>query len=577
MFSDSVNLFNWQDSEQVAVEYVNPKPPSALTHEQWPPDYRAVFAWRNVTLKKLRNNAFLLRDAKAFYARNPAAFIMDWVDTYNPRKTGDKWMPFVFFEKQSDVINFFEDLTAQQESGLIEKCRDAGATWLACGYSVWRFLFVPNDSIGWGSRKAMLVDELGNPDSIFEKMRLIMRRLPREFQPDGWDEKKHATYMKFINPVNGSSINGEAGDNIGRGGRKSLYFKDESAHYERPEKIEAALGDNTNVQIDISSVNGLGNPFHRRRQAGVEWKKGRAIDPGFTQVLVIDWRDHPEKNQDWYDVRRAKYEREGMLHLFAQEVDRDYAAAVSNVIIPKAWLLACIDAHDKLGWSLDRHAVHMAGLDVADGGIDRNGLVIRSGQIARHAEEWGERDPGVTTRRVAVGLRPLKRCRVMYDSIGVGSSVKAEYNRLRDEKLISTVHFPFVAWNAGAGVINPNYRVIPDDNDSIRNEDMFHNLKAQAWWSVRNRVYKTYRAVKDGIKYREDELLSLDSKMPLLHQLIDELAQPVKKESSRLKMLVDKQPDGMKSPNLGDAFVMCYFPLEDTNVSLVGAYGVQNG
>jgi hypothetical protein len=50
----------------------------------------------------------------------------------------------------------------------------------------------------------------------------------------------------------------EAGDNIGRGGRTLVYFKDESAHYEHPDLIEAALGDNTNVQIDISSVNGLG-------------------------------------------------------------------------------------------------------------------------------------------------------------------------------------------------------------------------------------------------------------------------------------------------------------------------------
>jgi hypothetical protein len=60
-----------------------------------------------------------------------------------------------------------------------------------------------------------------------------------------------------------STATGEAGDNIGRGGRTLGYFKDESAHYEHRDLIEAALGDNTNVQIDISSVNGLGNVFHR--------------------------------------------------------------------------------------------------------------------------------------------------------------------------------------------------------------------------------------------------------------------------------------------------------------------------
>jgi hypothetical protein len=67
----------------------------------------------------------------------------------------------------------------------------------------------------------------------------------------------HKLYVHHTNPA--FSAGGEAGDNIGRGGRTLVYFKDESAHYEHPDLIEAALGDNTNVQIDISSVNGLGN------------------------------------------------------------------------------------------------------------------------------------------------------------------------------------------------------------------------------------------------------------------------------------------------------------------------------
>lgn len=570
------DLFDWRAglSQGGTLTAWKPEP---LGHGEWPPNYKGVYAWRIKTLKQLRSNPQLLAGAKEYYRRNKGEFIIHWMDTYDPRKTGIKWMPFVFFQKQSEVIQMFEQLRVDQESGLIEKCRDAGVTWLACGYSVACFLFNTHDSIGWGSRKAMLVDELGNPDSIFEKMRLIVRRLPKEFLPNGWDDRKHTSYMKFINPENGSSINGEAGDNIGRGGRKSLYFVDEAAHLERPEKIEAALGDNTRVRIDISSVNGLGNVFHKRRVAGIDWRPGKPVDPGYTRVLVLDWRDHPEKTQEWYDQRRARYEREGMLHLFAQEVDRDYAASVSNVIIPKQWIMSAIDAHLKLGWPDGGN--WMAGLDVADGGIDRNGLVTRQGLVARTAEEWGERDPGVTTRRTAVALRGLGRCRVMYDSIGVGSAVKAEYNRLTDDGTLSAQHFPFVSWNAGAGVLDPAYRVIPDDDGSITNGDMFKNLKAQAWWSARTRFYKTWRMIEalegrgDPVEYPLDELVSLDSRMPLLYQLIDELAQPVKKETSRLQMVVDKQPDGMKSPNLGDSFVMCYFPVEAEQ----GAMTVQGG
>src|ERR1700727_2911916 len=127
-----------------------------------------------------------------------------------------------------------------------------------------------------------------------------------------------------------------------------VYFNDDSAHYERPELIEAALGDNTNVQIDISSVHGTANVFYRRRMAGEIWQPDKTSTKGKTRIFIFDWRDHPGKSQEWYDGRRIKYADEGLLHLFAQEVDRDYASSVEGIIIPSKWVKAAIDAHKKL-------------------------------------------------------------------------------------------------------------------------------------------------------------------------------------------------------------------------------------
>ncbi len=256
------DLFDWQ-LRQAADNIVAPWKPFALAHDEWPPNYKGVYAWRIKTLAELRNNPQMLASAMAYYSTRPAEFIFHWCDTYDPRKLGVKWVPFVFFKKQEEFIHYLHELRGDQESGLIEKARDMGATWCACAYSVWSWLFVKDDAIGWGSRKQELVDKLGDADSIFEKLRLIINRLPDIWRPKGLKPRDHLTFMKCINPANGSTITGESGDNIGRGGRKSMYFKDESAHYERPEKIEAALGDNTRVQVDISSVNGLNNPFHK--------------------------------------------------------------------------------------------------------------------------------------------------------------------------------------------------------------------------------------------------------------------------------------------------------------------------
>ena len=577
-------------NERQTDNTIHPWRPHPLGADEWPPNYPAVYRWRSKVLKQLISDSNVLKAAKVYYSTHPAEFIMDWMDTYDPRKSptnanpalrGEKWMPFVFFKRQKDVIDFFESCSHDQTSGLVEKCRDFGLTWLACGYSVWRWLFIKNDAIGWGSRKETLVDKPGDPDSIFEKIRLMLKRLPRIWLPAGFSWGRNSTYMKLLNPENGAIIAGEAGDNIGRGGRRSCYFLDEASHLERPEKVEAALGDNTNVRFDISSVNGVGNVFHRRRENGVIWSPDVTSYPfGFVRVFVADWRDHPLKTQEWYDARKARYEREGMAHIFAQEVDRNYAAAVSNTVIPYQWVEASIDAHIKLPWFAEALEAHKddwyAGLDVADEGNDRNALTLRQWVIWRDVQEWGERDPGISARKAVLACREHKgHISCQYDCIGVGSGVKTEYNRLTtDEGVISAHEIPFIPWNAGASVLNPFDRIIPDDNESLQNKDFFDNLKAQAWWSIRTRFYKTFKAVTEGVRYNPDELISIDSRITLLEQLKKELIQPTVGYSSRLKMLIEKKPDGMRSPNLADSGVMAFFPVTDGSTTiLTGSYG----
>lgn len=565
---------------------VEPWRPQPLSHDQWPPSYRSAYAWRIQTLAALRADPAMLASCKAYYATRPRQFITDWCDTYDPRKSpnnvkpelrGSKWMPMVPFTKQASFIDFLHEMSTSGENGLIEKARDIGASWICCQYSVWCWLFIDGDSTGWGSRKQELVDKIGDVSSIFEKLRMIIRRLPDVFKPAGFKERDHLKSMNIVNPANGSTIIGEIGRNIGRGGRTSRYFKDESAHYEHPEDIQAALDDNTHVQIDISSVNGLGNVFHRRREAGITWVPGATIESGFVRVFIFDWSDHPEKTQEWYDRRKATAVREGMQHIFAQEVDRDYSASQANRIIDMAWIKAAIDAHLKvpalLRATADIPNTWGAGLDVADEGLDRNALAVRQWVIVRSVEEWGERDTGVTTRRTLAGVRSHKGIVVQYDNIGVGAGVKSEYNRLIETKEITQQQIKFVGWNAGAAVINPFDHIISDDNESLINKDFFANFKAQAWWSLRTRFYKTWRAVMEGVDYPAEDLIALDGRMPLLMSLCKELAQPVTKPSAGLRMLVDKTPPGTKSPNLADSVVMVMCPYPDNGgYPMIGSY-----
>jgi len=541
----------------------------------WAPDYRKTLSERQDRLLRLKSDPSLMIGAREYYRTRPAEFIEHWCVTYDPRNAGrgdlPQYMPFLMFPKQREMVGFLHACLGGEVDGLIEKCRDAGMTWICCAFSVWLWLFYPGAAVGWGSRKESLVDKLGDADSIFEKIRIIILRLPREFWPKGFNPKDHMPFMRILNPENGSSITGESGDNIGRGGRKLIYFKDEAAHYERPEKIEAALGDNTRVQIDISSVNGPGNVFHRRREAGVLWQPGVELERGKAAVFIFDWRDDPRKDQAWYDARRRKAENEGLLHLFAQEVDRNYYAAVEGIIIESEWVKAAIDAHVVLGFGDD--GGWCGGLDVADGGGDTNALALRKGVVLQSCDQWGERDVGATARRAIDACRTLRGpIELQYDSIGVGAGVKSEANRLeQDGGMPKGVRL--IPWNAAAAVLEPEGRVEPMDRDSPLNKDFYGNLKAQGWWELRRRFYNTYRARVEGIAMPAEAMISLPSTLPQLRQIEKELSQPTKRFTGNMKLIVDKTPDGTKSPNLADAIMMAYWPIAGAKPYAISLWG----
>jgi phage terminase large subunit len=538
-------------------------PGISLGDSVWPPDYKNVFIDRVERLKRIRQTGNVKVAMEAYYSTRPVEFIEDWCITYDPRNATDSdpnkltTMPFILFPKQKEFVTFLYSCMLDKENALIEKCRDMGATWLCCAFSVWLWRFVPGASVGWGSRKEALVDKLGDPDSIFEKIRRLIDSLPIELLPEGFDRRLHISYMKISGPItgNGSTISGEAGDNIGRGGRKSIYFKDESAHYERPENIEASLGDNTDVQIDISSVNGTNNVFYRRRQAGVTWPNKM---PGKVRVFIFDWRDHPLKTQEWYDARKEKAESEGLMHLFAQEVDRDYTSSVVGVVIPQKWVKAAINAHVKLG--IKNEGQNIGALDVADEGVDTSALSIRKGIVLFYLDQWAfAEDVGVSASDALMKCQSNSVTSFQYDSIGIGAGVKAEGNRLMREGGLKGIDI--VPWNAGAKVLNPEDNIIPGDNDTPLNKDFYANLKAQGWWNLRMRFEKTYKALEHGLKYPPDELISLSPHLPYLHDLVKELSQPTAGRDGRGKVLINKQPQGATSPNLGDTVMMNYFPI----------------
>lgn len=559
-----------------------------MNHETWPPDYIMVEAWRKRQLARFEADPEYLKNAKAYYAQNCVAFINHWCSTYDPRRLSKRLspkVPFILFQKQAELVEFVLECVRNEAAGLAEKCRDAGATWVCCAISIWMWIFHEGSAIGWGSRKQELVDRIGDPSSIFEKLRILINNLPECFLPEDFNSATCLHFMRIVNPENGSTIVGDIGDDIGRGGRTLLYFKDESAHYARPEKVEAALSESTRVPIDISSVNGPNTVFQRKRDNGVDWHPDQPIDPHATNVFVFDWSDHPEKTKEWHDKREAQFRAEGLYHVFAQEVERNAYAAIEGIIIDSRWFDAAVDAHIKLG--IEVSGPRMASLDPMDEGLDMNALSIRRGILLQYLSEWTGKDVGATTRKAVDILGdwviPGSPLVTSYDCIGIGAGVKAEWNRLvADEEAKVPEGLSFTAWNAAAAVQDPYEPVIEripgqDDIDTkpILNRDFFRNMKAQAWWSLARRFERTYKAVTDpDYTWDPDDLISIPSTLPLKEKLKKEICQPTSSKDSNLKMVVDKKPAGARSPNLADSVMQNYFPVKPRPEPSLGLGGI---
>ncbi len=432
------------------------------------PDYAPIYRERIARLRKIRaDGAAGWARAYVFYKTHPVEYIEDWLFTYDPRKVADglnPYMPFILFPHQRTYIWWLQDRMEYKEEGIVEKSRDMGISWVSLAFGLWLWTFYPGANVSFGSRKEALVDKLGDADSLFEKIRVMLRKLPPELQPADWDEKKHALFLKIINPENGATITGEGGKNIGRGGRSTIYFVDESAFLEHPDETERALSENSNTRIHVSTPNGMGNKFAEKRHSGRY------------PVFTFHWTKDPRKDDAWYALRKATLDAETL----AAEIDLDYEASGDETVIRALWVRhsQMLRRHyEKLGIDL-KGPTGTAGLDVGAGGTGKSVFVPLWGSLFGHSVEWGDDDTMNTAGR-ADTLAGEHGCRIVfYDSIGVGVGVTAGMRRIKGAK----------AQGVNVGV-SPTRERWPDGKKA---RDKFFNLKAQLWWTARERLRNAY-------------------------------------------------------------------------------------
>lgn len=514
-----------------------------------PPDPTATFFERQAAVLRLEKAPpDKLAAVKAYYRANPWDFISDWGVTFDPRemKSGrNPVLPFVLWDRQVDYLKWLHARRQADERGLVEKSRDCGVSWLSVAYAGACWLFEPGFVARFGSRKEDLVDRRGDMDSLFEKAWFFLTAVPRIFRPDGFSAECRA-HLRIVNPDNGAALIGEAGDNIGRGGRSTIAFVDEAAFVERQELVDAALSQTTNCQIDISTPNGSGNAFYEKRQRY----------DGTERVFIFDWRDDPRKDNAWYQRQREDLDEV----IVAQEIDRDYEASQEDAFIPASWVRACLDAHVKLG--LKAEGIRTTGFDPADTG-DGKAIVNRHGSIIVEAEEK-------TTGEIPEALHwayqhadDHRADLLIVDGDGMGAAAMKVSLETK-----SATRYKVKLFRGSGAVREPGKSAGKRlHREGKSNVDTYENFRAQAWTWLRERCEATYNAVMAAeqgavVTAKPEDLLSISSDCRHANQLITEMSRPLRVWSKNGKIQVEAKDRmkarGVRSPNLADAAVMAF-------------------
>jgi phage terminase large subunit len=278
-------------------------------------------------------------------------------------------------------------------------------------------------------------------------------------------------------------------------------------------------------------------------------------------VVEVNWRDNPwfppelemERMDDLVNLSRAEYD-----HIW----EGAYSDTVENAIIKPEWFDACIDAHIKLGFeALGQERVSY---DPADTGDDK-ALAYSHGSVIKEAKSTGDGRIDTATDWAMDFVIDVRPDTFTWDADGMGAGLTRQITDAMKGKKIEVEAF---RGSEGADSPEQIYQRTEDKvKDNKTNKATFANKRAQYYWILRDRIYKTFLAVEKGQKtFIPDELISFSSEIGELTALRAELCRIPRKfnGSGRIQLMtkIEMKKLEIDSPNLADAVMMLMRPIE---------------
>jgi len=275
-------------------------------------------------------------------------------------------------------------------------------------------------------------------------------------------------------------------------------------------------------------------------------------------IVEINYTDMPKK---WFEASGLESERaddEENLSPAAYEHKwlGAYADTVENAIIMPHWFDACVDAHKVLGF--EPRGIEIVTHDPSDDGSDAKGLTYRHGVVILDAQERNIGDINEGGDWAIEYCEERKPDMFLWDGDGMGVGLRRQFKDALMPKRIKVEMF-----KGSNSVDRPDdlYEAAGDVGVKT-NKQTFKNKRAQYYWLLRDRIYRTYQAVEKKKYFDPDELISFDSGIESLDLLRSEVCRiPLKRTPTGLIQIMSKQDMarlGIESPNMADALMMSF-------------------
>jgi hypothetical protein len=471
-------------------------------------------------------------------------WIDHWTWAVDPRPDGLKRIPFVMWARQREVIDFILGNYAIKQPCGVKKSRDAGLTVICALIGIWAWLFKPGIVVTYGSLKQDRVHKLDDPDSIFEKMKVVLESLPVWMLPKRFSLDRNFKELLIKNPQTGAVLKGEVGDNMGRGGRAAMFFADEFAELPRQETVKSSISGTTDFCCYFSTSAGRSTHFYKM-------ESDNEI-PFFHFPWYWDPRklDNPEDvgNPDAPSRWRDKMMRSPGPVIFAQQFACDDVLADPYIVILPEWITAAI----RLGEIAEGSGDIIAGFDPSDGGEDDAALVYRQG-----CKVWvRERKSGLKVKALAPIINRIVVedgvAELFFDKSGIGYDFEAELKKR---------HSGSYKWMGILAQDKPSFRALDDSPEPA--SARFANRTTELWWALRSRFFKTWEHVNGHDQYPLDELIALEPGEDT-NELANQLTTRRYEIVGQGKLKLEDKKKMLKSPDLADGLTL----TEDISINV---------